>query len=438
MSKALLIREMLEAISRGAARGDVPLMEHLRTPSRPLPVSRYDTTRVTKVPVRPAELAKVREAGNEVVYMPVPEFKRIANPRNNGIRKPPPRRGAPTAPKPSTGTLAMLSDLGFASGNDIADNMADLGLTHMPVELSRSPNALFGHSSPHDFDVFSRKFEGKGEGHAAYGIGLYGGEHPDTMKFYRETLVSPTAETKVWFDGERVRPSGYNRSAGESTNTVLDGQRLEPIAAHWARNYGDTGRTLHELRGGGYEPSLDELREAFPNVSEAGLRVQLAMNEQAQREAFAKADLLEKYQDRLTIKPPGYTYEIALRGDPGHLMEWERPLAQQPKILDLLDDARTQLGSGPRSQALRSVLENLDTGVGGGEGLYLDLGATTGRGDRGATKALKDFGVLGHRYLDDASRGRLDLDSPDLTRNAVLYGDEAIDILDKYARGGRV
>ena len=441
MSKALLIRELIDAALRAGSH-EIPLAESLTTRGRRVALKPREA--VTKVPARPSAVAKARDAGNAVVYMPVKQFQRLATPRAN-IAKPAPK---PQALKPPgvTGPLAMLSDTGASDGLDIAEMMADLGMTHMPVELHRSGYLdLFGHGSSHDFDRFSVKKIGTGQGAQAYGQGLYAAEHPAVFADYRKDLGGPGWRSKVFLDDEPLDITGH--SGGGRSSARLDGQNAIPAAYGLAEKYGDLDSAIYGQRAEGQQ-LLDEIadpkafHERYPRLSASGLQNTLKIQEQAAMDYLDAADLLEKYGHRFRVEPPGRTYEIGLRAQPGEVLDWDRDLQDQPEVMARLQDALGQIGSGSRSAQIRDAIEsNLAPDqkyVGGGEGLYYDLGEASGRGDVGASWLLEKFGFKGHKYLDERSRGRRDLDSPELTRNIVIYDDEPIDILDKYKRGGRV
>lgn len=441
MSKALLIRELIDA-ARKAGRHEVPLVESLTTRSRP--VALKPSQPVTRVPARPDTIEKARQAGGAVVYMPVEQFRRIATPRNNSIPKPKPK---PQAPRPGvSGPLAMLSDAGYADGLDIAENMSDLGVTHMPVELQRSIyDEMFGHGSASNFDRFSTKKIGSGQGAAVYGQGLYAAENPLVFNnSYRKDLGGRGTRSEVWFDDT---PLSFVNNRPSYEFEGVDGSKITDAAYALAEKYGDLDSAVYGQRLLAQElrdefPDVEAFKQRRPEVSAQGLERQLAFQRQAADDYDGVADILERHGDRFRIKPPGRTYEIGLRADPDQILDWDRDLLEQPGALGRLMAALSQVGRGPRSADIREVLEaNMAPGqkyVGGGEGLYYDLGAASGKGDRGATKLLKDFGFKGHKYLDEFSRGRRDLDSADLTRNIVIYDDEPIDILDKYAKGGPV
>ena len=112
----------------------------------------------------------------------------------------------------------------------------------------------------------------------------------------------------------------------------------------------------------------------------------------------------------------GYLYQAHINANPDHFIDWDKPLSEQ-------------------SEVARAALNKVS-----GQDLPLDMNgqnawerAWTNSGDDyksaglNASKALREAGIPGIRYLDGASRG-----TGEGSSNYVLFDDDLIDILHKW------
>ena len=129
--------------------------------------------------------------------------------------------------------------------------------------------------------------------------------------------------------------------------------------------------------------------------------------------SFDEANQLAKN----AIANRGHMYEVQLRTTPQELVNWNAPLVQQPeRAIPFLED----ILKAPRTGSAR-VLEREMKPI--GEAVDLRTPEVAAQ--------LREVGVPGLRYLDAGSRtgGRG-------TRNYVMFGDDLIDIVRRYAEGG--
>jgi hypothetical protein len=128
----------------------------------------------------------------------------------------------------------------------------------------------------------------------------------------------------------------------------------------------------------------------------------------------------------------GKMYEVNINAKPEQFLDWDKPLQQQPPIVqDLARNADlSHLQEGNRT---RVMLEKFRAGE--EQPHYLATGHTLhnaledyGMKPRPELSAyLKDQGIPGIKYLDQGSRG-----AGSGTNNYVLFDDKIIDILRKY------
>lgn len=291
----------------------------------------------------------------------------------------------------------------------------------MPGEAEAGPlsNALKAirayHGSPHQFDKFDISKIGTGEGHQAYGHGLYFAENPKVAQGYRETL------------------SPYGR-----------GDAPEDIAA----------RILHAT-GGNREAALEALRRRIDNAN-------------SQKVPYENLQNLMQARNIVNIKPDvaGHMYEVDIHADPSHMLDWDKPLSEQKAILDkiyenlggsnkvkelnneyenlidmppakrpqqssdeykFLESRYNELQHHPAVKLYETLSNNPDVS---GKNFYYRFG---GQDPEQASIKLKNVGIPGIKYLDQGSRG-----SGEGTSNYVVFDPSLIEILRRYKDGGVV
>jgi hypothetical protein len=305
-------------------------------------------------------------------------------------------------PKQMVGNIKNLMDAAYSHemGTSVRDNpqytglAADtaLNMVGIPgltggVPLNALGSSAKGikayHGSPHDFDRFDMSKIGTGEGAQAYGHGLYFAENEKVAKEYREALSHKT----VAYNGA---PANWDDPA--------------TIASSWLHNLGDRAAAMKQLQGS----KAPEVQEAY-RMLERG--------------------------DPLPNRTPatgGKMYEVNINAKPEQFLDWDKPLQQQPPIVqDLARNADlSHLQEGNRT---RVMLEKFRAGE--EQPHYLATGHTLhnaledyGMKPRPELSAyLKDQGIPGIKYLDQGSRG-----AGSGTNNYVLFDDKIIDILRKY------
>ena len=225
------------------------------------------------------------------------------------------------------------------------------------------------HGSPHNFDRFDATKIGTGEGAQAYGHGLYFAENPEVAKTYRNVLsgrpeawpAELQAKLPPMPEGRRVEDLGYARQVRKLTPV-----EQEEINAYWAK-----------------------MREY---------------------------DLAIK-----KLEPEGRTYEVGIHEDPKKMLNWDTPLAAQPK--PALELGR-ELGVGSDFHGTpvgRDLYKRLSQST-------METGNPLDSSSRLAA-ALLERGVPGVRYLDGMSRV-----PGQGTSNYVMFPgtEKSIEILRKY------
>lgn len=308
------------------------------------------------------------------------------------------------------------------------------------------------HGSPHIFDRFSTAYLGTGEGAQAFGWGMYFAQKRGIAKFYRDKEVSKRRGKKsatFKFDGLTYDPSGASllsvRDLQVKLRSVIaeawasemnapkpsliskvekffgvgqvyyssDFQLTERWKLYVAHSYDAfsimerTGRTILTLDEVGAE-LLALLRARRPS----------SVHRPSSKEVQAVWDIISAFNRH------GGTVFIA-GGDPnatGRLYQVDLPED------DVLLDWTVRVESQPTAvkRALRKIAAKAKIRIpdmASGEVAYADLSRALG-GDKAASQALAEAGVMGHKFADATSRSA----NERRTFNFVIYRDEAVRI----------
>jgi hypothetical protein len=292
--------------------------------------------------------------------------------------------------------------------------------TRLYQNMLEQPNTPAGAKVLREYPLgrFDMSKIGTGEGAQAYGHGLYFAEKEGTANAYRKELSGRTANY-LGKDGEMV-------DGGTTWQKAAD-------AASGAGFHPDIGRGIASQ----VQQWVDDGKSAatylrFHNVPE-----------QYQPAYKAAADAWGSVK-----RNPGRMYEVNLHVTPDELLDWDKPLSEQPqKVREALEAkgirektpdeqfaakyemAKTfyekpfhHLNAIEQQEVLRAVEANKITK---GAEAYRKAGkdATAEQ----ASAILKDAGIKGIQYLDQGSRA-----AGTGTRNFVIFDDQLIEIKRKF------
>ena len=242
------------------------------------------------------------------------------------------------------------------------------------------------HGSPHKFDKFDINKIGTGEGAQAYGHGLYFAENPAVAQEYRDTLSSNYGP-RFSYEGKDFGRGDYGKefykhliSSGVPQNDAL--------AAYIA---------IHEGRGM-QSKALDRLDQF----------------NQDYEPTHAAREIIKKIQP---TPPAGHMYEVGIKANPEHLLDWDKPLSEQPSVME-------RLIGGSKHPEDWVPNENVK-----GSRYWYD----TQGGPNDRRKFMLSRGIPGIKYLDQGSRG-----AGEGSSNYVVFDPNLIDIMRRYADGGRI
>lgn len=237
------------------------------------------------------------------------------------------------------------------------------------------------HGSPHVFDAFDSSRIGTGEGAQAFGRGLYFAESEAVARGYRDKLSNghaPSPLMQEYFTPGRIVPShgGFDRVLSVDVNA--NGQ--------WAA-------TVEAVVKNGDEWVKDR---AYPRPRQHSTAPTSAQMSQ------------------VLGRPVGALYQVNLKTTGEELLDWDKPLNEQPKSIR---DALTKM-HGMFDQEVGKYRTAT------GKDIVQRLGRD-GAPDAVAAQ-LREAGIKGIQYLDGLSR-----DSGDGTRNFVVFDDRDVEIVSR-------
>jgi hypothetical protein len=343
----------------------------------------------------------------------------------------------PFNPDMETGQIEALrefSNLHFNQGGEVRPEMGAGGSgVKAAVKMAQDIIKAY-HGSPHKFDKFDIGKIGTGEGAQAYGHGLYFADKEGVARSYRDALSAKAAT----IGGKPVT----DLAAQKYRLGIMESPTPEQDIADYISSYQDNARYMMEKRAPHLVPIYDELKSTG------------------------------------SLNNKGHMYEVGIRANPEHLLDWDKPIANQPNIVRGLNQYVDEMG-GEQSlrqyskrledkrraeeesfarlwdsdqptdlsdmmtyfnknkysskEALADLLSNINKGgEAKGEDFYRSL-APQEYDYKGATETASRLGIPGIKYLDRMSRG-----AGEGSSNYVVFDPKIIDIMRRYADGGRI
>lgn len=200
------------------------------------------------------------------------------------------------------------------------------------------------HGSPHDFEQFQMDKIGTGEGHQAYGHGMYFAEEPSVARKYR--------------DQETQR---YGRLLTGMRDYGIPQEEADVIALSYLERFK-------------HDP---EHVKALINESPTG-------------------QIIKDVVEGRVQKNPGRMYEVDIAADPEDFLDWDRPLSEQSEaVRKRVDDLRRQ---DPQVDHMLSLAER---GM-RQHGREPTIGQVVSATDN--PQVFTQAGIPGVKYLDEGSR----------------------------------
>ena len=293
------------------------------------------------------------------------------------------------------------------------------------------------HGSPHKFDKFDISKIGTGEGHQAYGHGLYFAGNESVARGYRDMLAPPSVV-------QATMPSGKSFPVTKDYLTdlahSLGDWQLRGVPSTMAErlskssNVDDYLQKLNSI-------DMNGLQQHFPKVAE---------DVEKEKKYF---EWLNDKGRKLSVhrENPGHMYEVDIHANPEHLLDWDKPLRDQssyvqkalsPQNLGLTEGGPSGQWNGRIGWADKTGLPfgPVTTGSTRPSQVFQDYDAPAivyrqiGRENPETSSAmLNAAGIPGIKYLDQGSRN-----ISDGSHNYVMFDPNLIDIMRRYAQGGDV
>ena len=327
------------------------------------------------------------------------------------------------------------------------------------------------HGSPHDFEKFDIGKMGSGEGFQAYGRGIYFAEAEDVAKGYRSDLAVKSG--KATYDGDDIFVG--NRTVGTTGNdemddlirdvmVIYDGDINKAIAHREellgkaqnnllyiseppkeaykiklsvknkpyeteeisATNMEDANylRKYYEEKGFGVKIEEGKSFEA----EETWNRLNLQYNKERAIGHKQELEKFRKFKERGKIEETGGVYETDIYATPDELLDWDKPLSEQPKaVQEKLQELGNMQVDFMTLDEYMSPSATEKWGEVSGKDIYEMLYEAGGGEIDAAENILNEVGIKGIKYFDGFSRGK-----QSGTSNYVIFDTRILDIANKY------
>ena len=279
----------------------------------------------------------------------------------------------------------VLNEMTAAAAKEGVDyGPASRQLAGLLAEAYNPIGMMVYHGSPAKFSRFDPTKIGSGEGAQAYGYGHYVAQNPAVAKEYRTALSEP----ELFVKGRQIKTA-----AGSNMDT----------AKAWLQDSFEMG-------------AKNPYADAIEKVSNAPLKDKQGV-----------IDALRKLENRgVQMQKGGFEYEIDLPDEQiARMLDWDKPLIEQPNVLKALEThpimGKESLGWKGAPEGLWEKAMSLPSKT--GEWLYREM---QGNNPIETSEALRQAGIPGIRYLDQASRG-----TGEGTSNFVVFpgGEDLLTIL---------
>jgi hypothetical protein len=285
------------------------------------------------------------------------------------------------------------------------------------------------HGTAADFDKFDIGKIGTGEGAQAYGHGLYFAEADEVGKVYKKALG-----TVVKYDGKPIM--AVDKKVGTTGDKDID----DLLMMH----FGDVKKAIAESEKQ-YENSLDILNQS----KKEGLYEDYSADEELTEWWATQLKKLREIDTKnlVEVEDAGKLYEAKLKVTPDELLDLDKPLNKQSKVVqkkidDLFETPISSLNL-EESFVKSDFLEGVET-IGDyikelkaiqraypnpppftGNNLSTELKGLIGA--KRTSELLESVGIKGNKYLDEFSR-----DAKGGTSNYVIFDDRVIEISKKF------
>jgi hypothetical protein len=314
-------------------------------------------------------------------------------------------RGQTTQVRPeAVNALAAVAPMAGGLGR-AAPAMARNALIPSNVPMQAQRGAIVYHGSPHTFDKFDMSKIGTGEGAQAYGHGLYFADSPSVAKSYQTALAPDKRATSL---NDRMQ------SLRVGDKPVMD--------------YGvEMNSDFIEAARQGPQQALAHIDERLASWQKQAADPSYPFKDYAKEKI---AGFTKLRQDAATkgvhYAGDGSLYKVDLPDEHiAKMLDWDKPLSQQPEALPGFRALAARPDMPPGfSQALESALQRKFDG----QDLYTEL-MKVYKDAPAVSRAMRESGIPGIRYLDQGSRG-----TGKGTSNYVAFDDQSPKIVERNGK----
>ena len=296
------------------------------------------------------------------------------------------------------------------ASRSLADDKSASSFTGHPLSIStiqqklgigneKVYNQTAWHGSPYDFDRFDLGAIGTGEGAQVHGWGLYFAANREVSEAYKDALSRDVVEQKHYL---YLAGNKYEYPDGTTLIRADNGKvSSNPIIS-------DVAKLIHNL--GSIDAAvtrLEKLKQGYETRGNTGRSYQHVLDA---LKVLNDDKTYEKYEDQKRSTARLYQVDIP---DADTMLDEDKPLSEQPKIMQLLDAHAEKTGDWSFSS---EELDESDTG----RDFYKYLKEVL-HSPREASKYLNAAGINGITY-NGGRDGRC----------YVVFDDEAVSVINKY------
>lgn len=296
------------------------------------------------------------------------------------------------------------------ASRSLADDKSASSFTGHPLSIStiqqklgigneKVYNQTAWHGSPYDFDRFDLGAIGTGEGAQVHGWGLYFAANREVSEAYKDALSRDVVEQKHYL---YLAGNKYEYPDGTTLIRADNGKvSSNPILS-------DVAKLIHNL--GSIDAAvtrLEKLKQGYETGGNTGRSYQHVLDA---LKVLNDDKTYEKYEDQKRSTARLYQVDIP---DADTMLDEDKPLSEQPKIMQLLDAHAEKTGDWSFSS---EELDESDTG----RDFYKYLKEAL-HSPREASKYLNAAGINGITY-NGGRDGRC----------YVVFDDEAVSVINKY------
>jgi hypothetical protein len=327
-----------------------------------------------------------------------------------------------------------LVDLDKAT--DVASDVAGIAKVEPPTETQ--PGIIAFHGSGADFDEFRLDKIGTGEGNQAFGYGLYFSDSEDIGKFYKNQILKTQ---NVEYKGKPIK---FNNP---DDRDILDKELIVQ------------GLVRDRILGGKFNSQeaidsvINQLEQTIENSYDLSQPFKNVIDKEGYNSLVADLDYAKTLKADDFNYQEGKVYKVAIQPKPEELLDYDKPLSEQPKnVQDFYKNFKNSELGKLANESLNGELDRVTNPTGERIYGYVVEGAAGKIFGNNPSRELvqqvqknkDDYKLVTEELLKANIKG-LKFKSGQLSNiadsdatNFVIFDDKIINILEKYGIVGPV